>query len=147
MTTIDLVRATLGAWRSVVGEDPVVGAEHTGRALWPVTASDGRDYFLKRLGPWRNLPVADEARVLRWLAQQGIEVAEFLITDDGAVRAGAPEDSFVLMPRLSADALTPAEVQRLPSRTKMESISTWTSGYRCCMTLAIRQWVVALLPS
>ncbi|MBO0811384.1 MAG: phosphotransferase [Microlunatus sp.] len=100
----------LGDWTTLLGASPTLGAEDTGRELWPITAEDGTDYFLKRLSPWRNLPVADEARVLRWLSQQRIDTAEFMITDHATVTARRLDDSFVLIPRLASDQLRPPEV-------------------------------------
>jgi Ser/Thr protein kinase RdoA (MazF antagonist) len=103
----------LQAWTTLLGPKPSIGVELTGRELWPVTAEDGTHYFLKRLGPWRNLPPADEARVLRWLAERGIGVAEFMITDGARLFAGAVEDSFVLLPQLPADEFGPDDVLTL----------------------------------
>ncbi|QGN33077.1 phosphotransferase enzyme family protein [Microlunatus sp. Gsoil 973] len=100
----------LQSWATVLGTHPCVGPEQAGRALWPVVADGGAEYFLKRLGPWRNLPVADEARVLRRLAAEGIEVAEFMITDHARLFAGEIQDSYVLMPRIPADVFQPSEV-------------------------------------
>lgn len=108
-STVQLT-TVLEDWRTVLGEQPTVGVEDPGRELWPVTASDGRRFFLKRLGPWRNLPVADEARVLRYLSAQGVGVAEFLITDRARVFAGRIEDAFVLIARLDSDHLQPDAV-------------------------------------
>lgn len=110
MFTPNQLKPILTSWATLLGADPTLGAEDTGRELWPVIADDGADYFLKRLGPWRNLPVADEARILRWLAQQRIHVAEFMITDQATLSAGEIEDSFVLIPRLASDRLTPPEI-------------------------------------
>lgn len=102
----------LGAWATILGaaEACVVGENHEERHLWPVTASDGAAYMLKRLSPWRNLPLADEARVLRYLALQGVRVAEYLPTDDACLYAGMREDPWVLMPWLPHDVFTPAEL-------------------------------------
>ncbi|MGP5086892.1 phosphotransferase enzyme family protein [Brachybacterium tyrofermentans] len=93
----------LQQWRTVLGDSPHLGAEQPGRELWPVTAEDGRRYFLKRLGPWRNLPVADQARVLSHLAKSGISVAELLITDEAKLYAGAVDDSFTLLSFIEHD--------------------------------------------
>lgn len=110
MINRDQLAEVIGEWRTVVGSNPVLGEELTGRELWRVTATDGRRYFLKRLGPWRNLPPADEARVLRWLSVNGVDVAEFMITDRATVYAGAVEDCYVLIPAIVAHSLSPAEV-------------------------------------
>jgi len=110
MITDAQLTEVLASWATVLGTAPTLGAEQTGRELWPVIAADGSHYFLKRLGPWRNLPVADEARVLCWLARQGVDVAEFVITDRARLYAGEVEDSYVLIPRIAADPLDPAEV-------------------------------------
>lgn len=107
--TAERLGVAFSEWRSILGAAPAVGQEVAGRELWPVTAEDGCRYFLKRLGPWRNLPVADEARVLRWLSRHGVEVAEFMITDRAMLFAGAVEDSYVLIPRLASDELSPPE--------------------------------------
>ncbi|SDS01692.1 phosphotransferase enzyme family protein [Microlunatus soli] len=105
MPTTEQLGPILNDWRTVLGDNATAGAEFEGRELWPVTATDGRCYFLKRLGPWRNLPLADEFRVLRHLAARGILVAEYLITDRARLYAGAIEDSYVLMPRLAESRL------------------------------------------
>jgi Ser/Thr protein kinase RdoA (MazF antagonist) len=110
MITDDQLDVVQTCWTTVLGTAARRGPALSGRQLWPVTADDGRAYFLKRLGPWRNLPVADEARILRWLANHGIDVADFMITDSASIFAGAPEDSFVLIPRLDSDDLEPSEV-------------------------------------
>lgn len=108
--TAERLSAAVSDWISILGATPAVGQEVAGRELWPVVAEDGSHYFLKRLGPWRNLPVADEARVLRWLSGHGVSVAEFMITERATLFAGAVEDAFVLIPRIAADRLGPSEV-------------------------------------
>lgn len=113
MPAQNLLSTALDEWRTVLGPDPVLGDEAAGRELWPVVAKDGTRYVLKRLGPWRNLPLADEARVLRHLAGRGVGVAEYLPTDRAKLYAGAIEDSFVLMPRLANDPFGVAEVLAL----------------------------------
>jgi len=102
-----------GNWKTILGERLALGTQATGRDLWPVTAEDGSRYFLKRLGPWRNLPLADEARILRFLALQGIPVAEFMPADDARLYAGEIEDSFVLMPALANDPFPPPDLVHL----------------------------------
>lgn len=105
--------SVLEAWSTVLGDGADLGDGYTGRELWPITAEDGSRYFLKRLGPWRNLPLADEARVLRHLAMLGVPVAEFIPTDRALLYAGEVEDSFVLMPRLANDSFHPDELVTL----------------------------------
>ncbi|QDP96155.1 phosphotransferase [Microlunatus elymi] len=112
MFTTGRLTAVLKNWTTLLGADPILGAEDTGRGLWPIVAEDGRRYFLKRLSPWRNLPVADEARVLRWLAQQHVDVAEFMITDQATLTVGPSEDSYTLIPQLDADRIAPADLLR-----------------------------------
>ena len=101
--------STLRAWSTLLGDHPDISSPLPGRELWPVTAEDGRRYVLKRLGTWRNLPVADQARVLAHLSRAGVRVAEFLVTEEAAMFAGAPEDSFVLMQHLPHDDIAPAQ--------------------------------------
>lgn len=113
MDDTDTPTSTLRAWSSLLGDRPRIDPAAPGRELWPVTAEDGRRCVLKRPGPWRNLPVADQARVLAHLTRTGVRVADFLVTEEAAVFAGASEDSFVLMPHLPHDDLAPA--QALPS--------------------------------
>lgn len=91
----------LAEWTDRVGVRPRVMDPLPGRELWPIIATDGTGHHLKRLGPWRNLPVLDEARVLTHLAAHGVVVAPFEPTDTGRVFAGLPEDSFVLMPTVA----------------------------------------------
>ena len=103
MPTENMPLTMLEDWKTVLGEKVGIDDESAWRDLWPVTAEDGARYFLKRLGPWRNLPLADEARILTHLARQGVPVAEFLPTERATLYAGAVEDSFVLIPRLASD--------------------------------------------
>ncbi len=113
MSTTHTPLTVLEEWKTVLGEKVELSAPYTGRELWPVTAEDGSRYFLKRLGPWRNLPVADEARILIHLARQGVRVAEFLPTDRATLYAGPVEDSFVLMPWLPNDHFNAGELVSL----------------------------------
>lgn len=99
----------LQQWRTILGGRPHLGAEQSGRELWPVIADDGHRFILKRLGPWRNLPVADQARVLSHLAKSAISVSEHLITDDAKLYAGTVEDSFTLLPYIDHDEPRTAE--------------------------------------
>ncbi|MGC4105217.1 MAG: phosphotransferase [Thermomicrobiales bacterium] len=102
--------AILDEWRTILGANPRLGDRAEGRDLWPVTAECGASCMLKRLGPWRNLPLADEARVLAHLSRCGISVAEFIPTDRASLYAGELAECFVLMPRLEQDAFDAAEV-------------------------------------
>ena len=110
MVTTDQLHTVLAQWRTVLGHRPRLGPDLDGRELWPVTADDGRRYFLKRLGPWRNLPVADQGRILAYLSSAGISVAAFVITDDARIFAGQVEDSYVVVPMLPSDQLEESEV-------------------------------------
>lgn len=94
------LRKWLTKWQSLIGEEPIVEADDGVRELWPVQSIHGERYFLKRLGPWRNLPVVREYRMLVHLLDEGVRVPTFLITDDGSITAGPKEDSFVLMKAL-----------------------------------------------
>jgi len=100
-------------WKTILGDTVELDDVSAWRDLWPITAEDGARYFLKRLGPWRNLPVADEVRILQHLARQGVPVAEFLPTDRATLYAGAVEDSFVLIPRLASDHFGATELVSL----------------------------------
>lgn len=110
MQAVEIVKTVASEWATMLGAQFDIGDDVPGRDLWPVTAEDGRQYFLKRLGPWRNLPLADEARVLRHLSAQGMSVAEFLPTDHARLYAGQIEESFVLFPRLASDQFDVAEI-------------------------------------
>lgn len=103
-------RGALTSWTRVLGDAAMLGAQADGRDLWPVIASDGAHYVLKRLGPWRNLPLVEEARMVVYLAGRGIAVAEFVPTDRGEIHAGTIEESYVLMPKLPNDALAATEI-------------------------------------
>ncbi len=116
MPTTNTPLTMLEDWKAVLGEKVELGDKSVGRDLWPVTAEDGARYFLKRLGPWRNLPVVDEARILWHLARQGVRVAEFLPTDRATLYAGKVEDSFILIPRLASDHFNPAELVALEEK-------------------------------
>lgn len=110
MTTTNTLITVLEAWKTVLGQTVEAGDILTGRDLWPVTAEDGARYVLKRISPWRNLPLADEARVLRHLASHGFRVAEFLPTDDAMLHTRVAKDTFVLMPELASDHFHAAEI-------------------------------------
>jgi Ser/Thr protein kinase RdoA (MazF antagonist) len=116
MSTKNTPLTVLEDWKTVLGDEVELGDQFPGRDLWPVTAEDGARYFLKRLGPWRNLPVADEARILTHVARQGVRVAEFLPTDRATLYAGKVEDSFVLIPRLASDHFTAVELVSLEEK-------------------------------
>ncbi len=109
MESKEELAAVLAEWRTLLGDRPEA-VKVPGRGLWPVTAADDRRYVLKRLSPWRNLPIADEARVLRFLAESGVPVAEFLITERAALIASPAEHAYVLMPWLPTDTFTAAEL-------------------------------------
>lgn len=113
MPTKNVPLVVLEEWRTILGDRVELGDDYAGRDLWPFTAEDGASYFLKRLSPWRNLPLADEARILRYLAGQGVRVAEFLPTDRASLFAEESEESFVLMPRLASDFFADAELVSL----------------------------------
>jgi len=102
--------SVLGDWKTIIGESVGIDVDSAWRDLWFITAEDGSRYVLKRLGPWRNLPVADEARILQHVARRGVAVAEFLPTDRATLYAGPVEESFVLMPMLASDSFTAAEI-------------------------------------
>lgn len=87
----------LADWQTLVGENPTLDVVDDLRELWRVQSVYGERYYLKRLGPWRNLPVLSEYRMLVHLLEEGVRVPAFLLTDDGAVTAGPIDDSFVLM--------------------------------------------------
>jgi len=92
-----LLLTQLAEWQSIVGENPTLDIVDDLRELWQVQSVYGERYYLKRLGPWRNLPVLSEYRMLVHLLEEGVRVPAFLLTDDGAVTAGPIENSFVLM--------------------------------------------------
>lgn len=104
----DLTKA-LDAWRGILGE-PEIGAKMPGRGLWPVFSEHGRRCLLKRLSPWRNLPEADEARVLQHLAASGVPVAGFMITDRGGSFAEVDDRRYFLLSWLDHDDLPAAEL-------------------------------------
>lgn len=105
----------LSEWQSIVGDNPTLHFGDEIRDLWPVETESGERYFLKRLGPWRNLPVLSEYRMLVHLLEEGVRVPAFLLTDLGTVTAGPTEDSFVLMRALYHDQLTVSEIPRFES--------------------------------
>jgi len=116
MSTKNTPLIVLEDWKTILGAKVEFGDRSAGRDLWPVTAEDGARYFLKRLGPWRNLPLADEARILRHVARRGVPVAEFLPTDHATLYAGEVEDSFILIPRLASDHFNAAELVSLEEK-------------------------------
>ncbi len=116
MPTTPMPMTVLDEWKTILGEEVELGDASAWRDLWPVTAEDGARYFLKRLGLWRNQPVAEEARILTHLARQGVRVAEFLPTDRATLYAGEVEDSFVLIPRLASDQFNAVELVSLEEK-------------------------------
>ncbi|MFM7188277.1 MAG: phosphotransferase enzyme family protein [Armatimonadota bacterium] len=127
------LRTWLAKWQSLIGEEPIVEAGDGVRELWPVQSINGDRYFLKRLGPWRNLPVVSEYRMLVHLLDEGVRVPTFLITDDGSITAGPKEDSFVLMKALEHESVPAHQVPRFESAVGSAAarlhlaISTYTS--------------------
>ncbi len=97
-------------WSTILGSHPQISESVQHRELWLVTADDGRMYYLKRLGPWRDYPLADEARVLRHLARSGVPVAELIPTESAILYAGEIEDCFILIPKLPNVTLSPLEM-------------------------------------
>ncbi|MGO1976510.1 phosphotransferase enzyme family protein [Brachybacterium tyrofermentans] len=91
-------------WTTLLGPQPSLGPELPARQLWPVTSGDGRKFVLKHVGPWRNLPLADQARILSHLSSSGVLVAPFLVTENAAVYAGDADESFVLIPWIDHDS-------------------------------------------
>lgn len=92
----------LADWAGILGETASITGHSPGRDIWRVTAENGDEYFLKRYGPWRNLPLADEARILRHLNGQGVRAAEILPTDNALLSAGNQDELFVLFPQLAS---------------------------------------------
>lgn len=109
MPSIYDLNAILENWNTILGTRNEPLSQFPERELWLVQAEDKREYYLKRLGPWRNLPLADEARVLHFLSGDGVNVADFIPTDRAKLYAGEIEDSFVLMPRLSRETFSSKE--------------------------------------
>lgn len=107
MFELDYLREVLNAWRSKLGATPQLKLHSEGRELWRVAGSSGDRYFLKRLGPWRNLPLEDEAAVLEFLSDRGIRTTPFVPTDNGSLFAGEIEDSFVLIPEIGNQEISP----------------------------------------
>jgi Ser/Thr protein kinase RdoA (MazF antagonist) len=105
----------LSEWQTLLGENPMLEIGDTVRELWPVESVHGERYFLKRLGPWRNLPVLSEYRMLIHLLEEGVRVPAFLLTDDGSITAGPTEDSFVLMRAFEHEHRVAAEIPRFES--------------------------------
>lgn len=99
----------LHSWARILGPQPEIVERFPGRDLWRIQASDMQHFYLKRYGPWRNLPLEDEARVLHYLASSGIGVAELLATDEGLPHAGSAEELLVLFPHLEAVTLNATE--------------------------------------
>jgi Ser/Thr protein kinase RdoA (MazF antagonist) len=105
--------SALKEWKTILGDQVQVDHEFAWRDLWLLTTDDGTQYFLKRLSPWRNLPLADECRIVQHLARQGIRVPEFISTDCATLYASEGQDAFVLLPKLANDQFSPAELVAL----------------------------------
>lgn len=105
----------LSEWQTLLGENPMLEIGDNVRELWPVESVHGERYFLKRLGPWRNLPVLSEYRMIIHLLEEGVRVPAFLLTDDGAITAGPTEDSFVLMRAFEHEHRLAADIPRFES--------------------------------
>lgn len=100
----------LANWADVLGDNRTILSQYPERELWLVRAENTCEYYLKRLGPWRNLPLASEARVLQFIASESVNVAEFIPTDTAKLYAGKMEDSFILMARLESDNFSAREI-------------------------------------
>lgn len=100
----------LANWLSPLGVNASIVQEFTGRDLWLIHAMDGTNYYLKKYGPWRNLPLADEYRLLRYLDSRGIRVGKLMPTDSATLFAGDPDESFVLIPQLKSSPMSAADV-------------------------------------
>ncbi len=109
MESKEQLAAVLAEWRTLLGDDPAA-EKVPNRGLWWVTATDGRGYVLKRLSPWRNLPIADEARVLRHLSASGVPAAEFMITEQVGLIASPVDQAYVLLPCLATDTFADGEL-------------------------------------
>ncbi|MEY3602313.1 MAG: hypothetical protein RL169_1557 [Armatimonadota bacterium] len=109
------LRKCLAQWQTILGENPTPKIGDDVRELWSVESTYGQRYFLKRLGPWRNLPVLSEYRMLIHLLEEGMRVPAFLLTDDGAITAGSTEDSFVLMRAFEHEHRLAADIPRFES--------------------------------
>jgi Ser/Thr protein kinase RdoA (MazF antagonist) len=133
MHSNDELSEILANWDVLVGEDPTIEDAYSDRELWPVTATDGQQYFLKRLGPWRNLPLSSEYRVQMHLRSHGVPVAEYQVTRDSKLYAGPIEDSYVLMPRLPEDDNT--------SRMPDEEIGVGAAVARMHAILKVFPWI------
>ena len=105
----------LSEWQTLLGENPTLEFGDNVRELWRVDSVHGERYFLKRLGPWRNLSVLSEYRMLIHLLEEGVRVPAFLLTDDGSITAGPTEDSFVLMRAFEHEHRVAAEIPRFES--------------------------------
>lgn len=110
MDNVHTPEELLTNWMSMLGRSASIVRHFPGRDLWLIQATDGTNYYLKKYGPWRNLPLADEALVLRYLNRQDVHVAEILPTDDGDVFAGHPDESFVLIPQLKSSPMSATDV-------------------------------------
>ena len=109
------LRKCLAEWQTLLGENPTLEFGDNVRELWPVESEHGERYFLKRLGPWRNLPVLSEYRMIIHLLEEGVRVPAFLLTDGGAISAGPTEDSFVLMRAFEHEHRLAADIPRFES--------------------------------
>jgi hypothetical protein len=109
------LRKWLAQWQTLIDENPALDAGDDVRELWLVESVHGERYYLKRFGPWRNLPVLSEYRMIVHLLEEGVRVPAFQLTDDGAVTAGPAEDSFVLMRAFEHDPIPAAEIPRFES--------------------------------
>jgi Ser/Thr protein kinase RdoA (MazF antagonist) len=105
----------LAEWQTILGENPTLEFGDNVRELWQVESEHGERYFLKRLGPWRNLPVLSEYRMIIHVLEEGVRVPAFLLTDDGAISAGPTEDSFVLMRAFEQEHRLAADIPRFES--------------------------------
>jgi hypothetical protein len=114
----------LAEWQTLLGQNPMVEDGNNVRELWSVVSTYGQQFFLKRLGPWRNLPVLSEYRMLIHLLEEGVQVPAFLLTDDGSLTAGPTEDSFVLMRAFNHEHRLAADIPRFESEVGLLHICT-----------------------
>lgn len=114
--TTQALQIHLAEWRGLLGESPTLDEGDPARELWPVRSGHGEDFFLKRLGPWRNLPIVDEHRMLMHLYVSGINVPIFEVADSGSLTAGPAEDSFVVFRAIENAAIDPRRIPALEER-------------------------------
>lgn len=95
------------AWSAILRNPRAIKLAHYNPdvRLWWIDCASKESYLMRAFGRRRpGASLADEYRVLVHLQAAGVPVAVPIVTDDAALCATRGDDSYVLLPRIAADA-------------------------------------------